>query len=121
MGYTIDESLAQRTGTTCLFTRGQGSAHNRTRHSMTCQVGNAMHVNACGGVFFTVALLLTKAVTAEPADLLVTVTAVDRGQEREDDNAGNKRAVSVPFALSLKAVDSHERQLMRLVRRRHTA
>ena len=111
MGYTVDPELAKHTGTENLFTRGHVGPHNRTRHSMVCQIGNAMHVNACGGVFFVLALLHPKAVNnfAMPA-------------RDDEDTSTPPRCLAArrpPPVLSTRKADPEERQLMRSLRMRN--
>ena len=60
MGYGVETDMANEAGSVCLFTRGQATAYNRPHRSMTNQIGNAMHVNSAGGVFFTIAVMMPK-------------------------------------------------------------
>lgn len=115
MGYTIDPKVAEETGTQNIFTRGHQGAYNRSRHSMACQIGNAMHVNACGGVFFTTAIMNPRAPHIAQGSFIG-----ENGQEQTTESTNCNLKRNPPISLSTLTDDPDHRQIMRMLRKRNS-
>ena len=112
MGYVIDPEVAAETGSENIFTRGHTGPFNRSRHSMAGQIGNAMHVNACGGVFFIAAIMNPGAVRMEYES-----EHAEDGEEQTE-TAATKRPA--PISLSTLSDDPDHRLIMRMLRKRNS-
>ena len=85
MGYPVDVDMAKGVGGVNLFTRSSERMGHRTRSFECKAIGNAMHANSAGGVFFAI-----MRVTLRPAEAVHAPPALG-GRSGGDDDRDVKR------------------------------